>query len=293
MNRVITSRRSQVLAAVLTLCLPAVAGAAPRGVATSPGELSRPARARLVRLVQREQRARPKAFAAVARLRAMLPALERRKRARGRLLSVARPLRALGRAGYGPMLRELAVRAAPRGAMPERAWRGWRVSLLEALGSLRDARSAPVLEAILKGKDRDPALLRAAAVALGRLGSDSAARTLIRLARAPDADLAVLVPALGQCRRLVAARALAAMLRKAGKRPSRDALVVAALGQVGNAWAWQTPAVTRSGEGEATRKLASEALVSAYPALDAATQKKAVKALKLVGHPSARHFTGK
>lgn len=276
------------LAALTALSVPHLAQAAPRGVIIGAGELSRPARARLTRQVRAELRASPRPFLAVSRLRAALPALERRQRARGRLVNVLRPLRALGRPGLMPMLRELAVSAAPRGPLSELAWRGWRVSLLEAVGSLRDARSEPVLRAILISKESDPVVLRAAAVALGRRGTDSVARTLIRRARGKDSDPAVWIPALGQCRRAVVARALAAMLTRAGKRPARDALLAAALGQVGNAWAWQTPAVARSGEGEATRKLAMAALVTAYPALGPQTREKAFKSLLMVGHSTTR-----
>lgn len=278
----------QILVTLTALWLPGLAQAATRGVIIGPGELSRPARARLTRQLRGALRASPRLFTAVARLRATLPALERRQRARGRLVAVVRPLRALGRRGLMPMLRELAVDARPRGPLSELAWRGWRVSLLEAVGSLRDARAEPVLRAILAAKEPDSIVLRAAAVALGRRGTAGVARTLIRLSNAPDSDPAVLIPALGQCRRAVVARALASMLGQAGKRPSRDALVAAALGQVGNAWAWQTPAVARSGEGEATRKLAMTALVGHYPALLPRTRETAIKSLLMVAHPGTR-----
>ena len=282
------SKTIQTLLAMLILALPAGALAAPRGVVIAPGELSRPARTRLLASIKRQLRATPRTFAAVARLRGMVPSLERRQRARGRLLNVVRPLRALGQDGLLPMLRELALDARPRGTLSELAWRGWRVSLLEAVGSLRDDRSTPVLQAILASKERDPVVLRSAAVALGRLGSAGAARTLIGRASASGADPAVWVPALGQCRRPETARALAAMLRRVGTQPARDALVVDALGQVGNAWAWQTPAVARSGQGEATRKAAMAALVAAYPALAQRTREAAIKALLMVGHPGTR-----
>ncbi len=276
------------LAVLAALGRPLDAEAAPRGVVIAPERLSRTARGKLTRLVRRELRARPQVFSAVAQARALLPALERRHRARGRLISVLRPLRSLGPAGLTPMLRELALTAPPRGSLSDRAWQGWRVSLLEAVGSLRDARAEPVLRAILASKERDVVVLRAAAVALGRLGSSGAARTLARAATAPNANAKIWVPALGRCRRAASARALAALLKRAGAQPRRDALVAAALGQVGNVWAWQTPAVARSGEGAVTRKVAMTALVTAYPSLAPAAREVAVKALALVGHPSTR-----
>jgi len=221
----------------------------------------------------------PTTFRAVAGLRSRLPSIAARQR--GRLVTVVLPLRSLGPAALLPMLASL---DQPRGALTSRAWRGWRVSLLEAVGSLRDARSRPLLEAILSRAAEDPVVWRGAARALARLGDERALKTLLGLTK-DRTRLHDLVPALGECRRLRCTRALAALLRQAGGDRALAARAVAALGQTGNAWAWKTPAVARSGEGEATRRTAVEALVEAYPTLDASARDTAVKAVALVGHP--------
>jgi HEAT repeat protein len=261
--------------------------AAPRGAVLSPDELSAPHRAGLRRQIQRARRHRPGTFKALSALRVRLPQIAARQR--GRLVTVVMPLRALGRDGLMPMLAALAVEAEPRGSLSKRAWRGWQVSLLEAVGSLRDARARPVLEAVLFAKDRDPMVRRGAAVALARLGDDRAMTTLIRLIRkGSDSTRLAVLPALGQCRRTRAARELASILGSAGDDHELASTAAAALGQVGNAWAWKTPAVAQTGEGDATRRAAVEALVSSYPQLARGVRDEAVKALMLVGHPETR-----
>lgn len=229
--------------------------------------------------IARARAEQPTTFRAVAGLRSRLPAIAARQR--GRLVTVVLPLRRLGRRALLPMLASL---EEPRGTLTARAWRGWRVSLLEAVGSLRDPRSRPLLEATLSRTEQDPAVWRGAARALARLGDERALTTLLGLTKERE-RLHDLVPALGECRRLRCARALARLLRQAGEDRVLAARAAAALGQTGNAWAWKTPAVRRSGEGEATRLAALEALVQAYPTLDAPARDAAVKAVALVGHP--------
>jgi hypothetical protein len=285
------SRATWIVLSVLAgLCWPGCSQAAPRGVALAPAELGSGARGRLHAQIKQARRQHPRAFEAVAELRSQLPRLARRQR--GRMPTLVRPLRALGSPALMPMLNELAFEARPRGDLSDRAWRGWRVSLLEAVGRLRDRRAAPVLWAILEsGAAPDPAVRRAAAVALGRLGDEATARRLSRTVLRQDRELALaLVPALGECRRASTARALGAALRQASARRHEQLALrlVRALGEVGNAWAWKTPALSRGGEGEATRGAAMRALVASYPDLDSAAREAALKALALVGHRATR-----
>ena len=236
--------------------------------------------------ISRARVQRPQTFHAVADLRSRLPAIAARQR--GRLVTVVLPLRRLGPGALLPMLASL---EEPRGALTDRAWRGWRVSLLEAVGSLRDPRSRPLLEAVLSRAGEDPVVWRGAARGLARLGDERALTTLLGLTK-DRARLHDLVPALGECRRLRCARALAELLRRAGEDRALAARAVAALGQTGNAWAWKTPSVRRSGEGEATRRAALEVLVQAYPTLNAPARDAAVKAIALVGHPQTYAVIG-
>ena len=67
------------------------------------------------------------------------------------------------------------------------------------------------------------------------------------------------------------------------------ALLSRSLGDVGNAWAWQTPFVKSSGEGQATRSLAAEALVDAFVVHDhAATRKALTQAILVVDAASTK-----
>jgi hypothetical protein len=226
------------------------------------------------------------AFEAVAAMRASLPRLARRQR--GRMVSLVLPLRALGKQGLMPMLAELAFDVRGRGALSDRAWRGWRVSLLEAVGSLRDPRAVPVLEAIVRSDEPDIAVIRTAARGLARLRTETAAKTLSSLARSDDAKRRrAVLGAIGECRRLEVARTLASILRMTKDETDRG-LIVTALGQVGNLWAWRTLGGADTGEGAATRLAALEALIEAYPRLSAPERERAAKAVLLVGHRATR-----
>lgn len=258
--------------------------AAPRGAVIAASQLAASHRSRLRRQVKQARQSDVAAFEAITKMRAKLPAIARRQR--GRVVSLVQPLRAMGGAALMPMLAELAIDSQGRGSLTDRAWRGWRVSLLEAVGSLRDARAAPVLEAIVKSDQRDAAVIRAGARALARLGTDRAATTLIRLVRGRDAKrrLAVLA-GLGECRRLRVARELAAILRATDDEATQR-LAIASLGQVGNIWAWRAAKRAGRGGGDAIRRLALEALVSAYPGLSETSREAAAKAVLLISHPS-------
>jgi HEAT repeat protein len=258
--------------------------AAPRGAVISASQLPAAHRSRLRRQVEQARRSHAASFEAIAKMRARLPTLARRQR--GRVVSLVLPLRAMGGAALMPMLAELALDSKGRGALSNRAWRGWRMSLLEAVGSLRDPRAKPVLEAVVRSEQRDAAVIRAGARALARLGTKSAATTLIRLARGRDAKrrLAVLA-ALGECRRPRVARELAAILRAAGDETTRR-LTIASLGQVGNLWAWRAEKRAGRGGGDTTRRFALEALIAAYPVLGTTSREAAAKAVLLISHPS-------
>jgi hypothetical protein len=277
--------RFVVLATVLSFAA-APADAARRGAVIAPGELSKDARGRLQRQIAAARVKDARTFEALAAMRASLPQLARRQR--GRMVNLVRPLRALGKPGLMPMLAELAFDSRGRGALSERAWRGFRVSLLEAVGSLRDPRAVPVLEAVLKSDEKDISVLRTAARGLARLRTESAVKTLLQLVEGPDTRRrrAALV-ALGECRRPGAARALARILRKTNNETDRG-LAIAALGAVGNLWAWRTLGGADSGEGDATRRLALEALIEAYPRLSAPERERAAKAILLVSHRTTR-----
>jgi hypothetical protein len=276
-------RSSMMIPALLALALPVDLLAAPRGVAIAPMAIPGPQRAQLRRQVAEARKRDPRAFEALTQLRARLPQIAARQR--GRLVTVVLPLRSLGARALMPMLSELCLDGRLRGGLDQRTWRGWQTSLLEAVGSLRDARARPALEALLAAVDpgREAQLFRGAAVALGRLGDDRAAATLIRLARQARTRRAVL-PGLGQCRRTTVARELAAILSQATDDPTLASAAAAALGQIANLWAWQTPAVARSAEALAVRTVALEGLVASYPRLSPPAREVAVKAIKLVGH---------
>jgi len=157
------------------------------------------------------------------------------------------------------------------------------LGLVEALGASRDPRARPALEAWLARHRGDPRRTRAGAAALGRLGDDAAVVALLDLAaRAPD-DLALL-SGLGECRRLPVAEHLARALA-ASPDPARARVVVRALRDVAGARVWRTPAVRASGEGDAVRSLAVDALLAAAFTASPALSGDLAQALVAIDHP--------
>jgi hypothetical protein len=252
--------------ATMALALSTAADAHADGVLIGPAALTPAARQALEREIGQARAVDPAAFSLLDALRAELPALDKNKR--GRLASVTPSLKAMGKRALMPMLAELALDADPRGKLTASAWQAWRVSLLEAVGSLRDARSRSVLMAIVGSGLDDALLIRAAAGALGKEGSDAAAQKLIALEKSlRGAQRRALIAGMGHCRRRAVAHHLADVMTNT--TDPRDAKSLSrALGDVGSAWAWETPAVRKTGEEHATRSAAAEALIDGYVAFD-------------------------
>jgi HEAT repeat protein len=221
----------------------------------------------------------PRAFQSVARLRARMPELDRRKR--GRLVPVMPLLRSLGPRALLPMLGELTA------ATPETLGGGarlaWRIGLLEATGALRDPRATPVLRRLL-ATESEPSIVRAAAGALGDLGDQEAVDVLTALSATPGPRRLPVIAGMGRCRRLPAARALAQAL---AQRPREElaATLAKALGELGSAWAWETPRLTALNEGAAVRAVAAGALVDAFVRYGGAVQRAAETAILVVDAP--------
>ncbi|MDI3283032.1 hypothetical protein [Polyangium sp. 15x6] len=271
-----------VAAGLLLSALTGVASAA-EGVWIGPDRIAEQDRAALVQAIGVARKENPTAFDTLARLREDMPALDAQKR--GRYVPVAAILKGLGKDALLPMLNELAVDAKPRGDMPDDAWHAWRVGLVEAVGALRDGRAAPVLFAIIDTTEMDTDLVRAAASALGKLGTDAAARKLVGMAKKEGPKQKGVLAGMGDCRRLVVAEALASTLR-AHPDAETAILVARSLGDVGSAWAWKTPIIAASGEEDAVRAAASQALVDSYLRYEGEARTAITKAVLMVDHPS-------
>ncbi len=210
-------------------------------------------------------------------------AVQRDQQKRGRAATITLSLKALGPDALYPMLEMLAVDAPPRGKMSDSAWTTLRVGLLEAVGALRDTHSRPVLEAILN-KGGDFEVVRAATEALGQLGDDAATKFLVQLAKKPGDKRLAILAGLGECRRVDAAKELARTVHTA--TPIEARAVVASLKDVGNSWAWETPAVKQSGEGDQVRAIAARALMEAFVKYRGELRTKAETGILVVNHSS-------
>ncbi|MDD5306994.1 MAG: HEAT repeat domain-containing protein [Deltaproteobacteria bacterium] len=271
------------LTAALTLGFAGREALAGPGVVIDSSRLPEQARASLKRCIAKVRASHPEAFDRVAAAPAMAASFDRTKR--GPLASITLPLKALGREALFPMLNMVAVEGPNRGELSDTAWLALRVSLLEAIGILRDRRAEPVLEAILDGGPPEYEIDRAAAQALARIGSDEAAGKLIAMARAPGPKRLAALTGIGDCRRAAVAEALANLLAR-HPAPEVAGVIARSLGDVGNSWAWRTAVVAASGEEEATRATAARALVSAFAVYDGQARRLIGKAVLVVDHPS-------
>ena len=273
---------SFVVAGFAWLTLPSHAIAA-EGVVVDPSTLQQADRASLLAQIANAKAQDPSAFTRLASVRADMTRLDANKR--GRYVPVAKILRPAGASALLPMLEQLAFDAPARGTMTDSAWTAWRAGLIEAVGTLRDKRSAPVLLSILQHHRSDPMVLRAAAAAYGKLGTDDVAQQLVSLSRTTGSHRTAILAGMGHCRRVVVVSELSRVM--SSHPDAQTAEVVAhSLGDIGSAWAWETPSLASHPERSATRALAAQALLNAYVTYEGAVREMATKALMVVNDPS-------
>ena len=225
----------------------------------------------------------PAVFQKIARLPELAARLERHRR--GRALALSPYLKSLGPDALFPMLEMLAVDAPARGSLKGDTWRDLRVGLIEAVGMLRDARAEPVLRATLE-QNSEPAIVRAAAVALGRLGDDASA----------------LAP--GEARDNIGPETSgghlgARRVPPAGRRADPGGPLAQSPHPAHASWSSSASSATSATPGRGRRRpsqraaratqcvaLAARALVQAFVANSGALRTKAATELLLVAHPS-------
>lgn len=253
-----------------------------RGAVVDAALLSAEARAALEAEVAAARTRAPVSFQRFEQIRAKAPTLDARKR--GRLAPMTPLLRAAGPELLLPMLEEIALRSPGKGEWTDTAWRAWRVSMLEAVGALRDPRARPVLEAIVRHGADDARVLRAGALALALYDDDRAATVLATEAGRVRPDRAAIVEAMGSCRRPAVVTALRSLLASAQDAALTRA-ALEALGRVGDAWAWKALPAERRADEQSIRRAAAEALVEAFVAHDGRLRDTAGKAVLAVAAP--------
>jgi len=193
---------------------------------------------------------------------------------RGRFAVGLRPaLESLGPSAVPELISE-AFRA-PDPSWTESAAIAWRVSVLDALGTAKDARARVVFQKVLAETAADFQVQRAAAEGLAKLGDVDSLLPLI----GRDA----VVSGLGSARKLPAAKALALELTKASTE-ARAKLIVKALGQIGNSWAWAT--LPDRSEELAVRHEAAKSLIAAFVKYGGEVRSEAATQLLVVDAPN-------
>lgn len=235
-----------------------------------------------VRIAQRKASS-PTAFMRLSALRDRVPELDRTKH--GRIVVLGPSFRALGADALLPMLEMLSAQT-PAPGFSESARVALYVGLLDAVGALRDPGAAPVLDALLTGNEQNRAIVRATAEAFGKLGDDATAGRLVSLAKQPGTKRLGVVEGLGTCRRPVVAHALASLATDISQAEVSLA-AIRSLGLLGAAWAWETPRLVTTGEGETVRSIAADSLVRAFVlAPDEPSRRAAETAILMVDHPA-------
>ncbi len=226
------------------------------------------------------RKAHPEAFAQVAAIRRDADALYAKRRGGG-VAPMGRTFKQLGPNALMPMLDALLNPEAEGGPVTEGGRLSLTIGLLDAVGTLRDPRALPVLEALLDSRTESPGVTRAAADAYGFMQTDAVAARLVALSRGGDARARAVREGMGSCRRVVVAQALAAAVPEVGE--VREQVELArTLGDVGNAWAWKTPSVVTRGEENEVRLIAARALVDAFLRWDGDARQAASNALLVV-----------
>jgi hypothetical protein len=224
---------------------------------------------------------RPEIFAHVEALRAQLllapPPYERRGQ-------VTRMMKALGPEALLPLL-DLIGNPSGVGQAPPRTREMLLVGALEAVGALRDARSAAVMQGILDGPEPSESITRAAAEALGQLGDDRSLIYLVAHAVSGDRREQAAIAGLAYVRRPLAVFTLASRLRIQPEDAIAQRLADA-MGFSGSSWAWEALGKGRADEGLAQREELSRALCDAYPVYQGRTRETIGRALLMIHHPS-------
>ncbi len=242
-------------AAALLLSSPASAD----GLAAKTSDIPAAERAKLLAEIATFKQSNPAAFTEVHNVKGHLP--EGYRNQRNPVPRVGRELRRLGKSALLPMLEALAIKEPPRRGARAHEWVALQVGMLEAVGHLRDVRSAAVLHAIFKGKQAHD-VQRSAAEAMGQL-CDASSLELLRVSLSAGDKRTAAVHGLGQCRRLEAAKLLTTEL--AAVTSSGEAIVIArSLGRLGSSWAWRAKGPSWAAEGAKVRKLLATALVRSY-----------------------------
>lgn len=250
------------LAAVSTLAF-ASASAHADGLLTKPSALPAAERATLERAIAADKAAFPAHFAAVAGVQGHLPAGYAQRQ--NPIPEVSRELEALGRDALLPMLSAIAFDAPAATGNNDAERQALAVGLVRAVGRLRDARSAPVLRAVMESAPSDGLVARYAAEGLGLLCDKVGAASLTAHTGASDSLRLAAIHGLGECRTLESAKHLASLVQPGLDDTTARALGVA-LGRLASPGAWRSLGPSAAKTGQAVRAVVADALFAGYVA---------------------------
>lgn len=252
------------------------------GLVAKPSQLPEATRASLQSDIAAYKTQRPELFDAVKNVKGYHP--ETYKQFRNPVPGVSRELRAFGKDALLPMLNELAFEAPAKDGASDREWTALEVGLLDAVGVIRDARSAPVLHVAFEASAGAPDVAAAAARALGRLGGDAELALLLKHTAANDPLRLAAIEGLGECKRVEAAKELASIFSATNDETTAK-IAARALGAVGSSWAWKAMGPAAEATGLEVREIAARALVPRYRGAPDAVRHRIRTAILMLEHP--------
>ncbi len=202
---------------------------------------------------------------------------------RSRSVNAARLLSSLDHDMLLPMLWALVNDDPLSSGMGLETWRQWQVGLVEAVGRLRDERSAPVLMSLLEDGPHFPRLVRVTTASIGRSGDVASLERVMELARADESLRSPIVEGLGSSRQEEALDYLLAINGDDGQSKfHRQA--ARSLGDWLNQGGWETSVYEdRRGMWRERRQGAMEAMVARYVEAPSEVQRELSKSLQLGG----------
>ncbi len=184
------------------------------------------------------------------------------KKRRNPIPEASLELKSLGKDALVPMLEALAFDASQPG-LDAREREALVVGMLSAVGDIRDARSTPVLSAILDGETSATPAALAASIALGKACGPNEIKVLKAKSAEGSSVRAAAVQGLGECRTRESANALVSASKSASDTATQRA-AVRGLGTLGSSWAWAAMGKADDQEAIDVRTLASDRLIEVF-----------------------------
>lgn len=267
---------------VASILFLAASGARADGLVVAPSKISPAARSSLAKDIGTAKRDLATVRAKVRDVQSVKP--EVYKKRRNPIPEASVELKSLGKDALVPMLEALAFDASQPG-LDAREREALVVGMLSAVGDIRDARSTPVLTAILDGETSSSPAAIAAATALGKACGPAEIKVLVAKSADGEPVRSAALEGLGECRTRESGKALVSGSRSAADVATLRA-AARALGTIGSSWAWAAMGKADDAEAIEVRTMASDRLIEVF-VKNEAVRSEARRSIQMCDAPNA------